>query len=59
MADLAYTYREQGRWKEAEELGLRVMEVRRRVLGEEHPAHTFEHEQLGNHILPATSMERG
>ena len=37
MANLAYTYFQQGRWKEAEELELRVLEVRRRVLGEEHP----------------------
>ena len=34
---LGVSYRQQGRWKEAEELELRVMEVMRRVLGEEHP----------------------
>jgi hypothetical protein len=28
---------EEGRWKEAEELEVKVMEARRRVLGEEHP----------------------
>ncbi|KAF2433970.1 kinesin light chain 1 [Tothia fuscella] len=54
MAWLASTYRNQGRWKEAEELGVRVMETsrwkeaeklevrvmetRKRVLGEEHPS---------------------
>ena len=27
-----------GRWKEAEELFVRVMETRKRVLGEEHPS---------------------
>ncbi|KAL2819483.1 violaceus kinesin [Aspergillus granulosus] len=52
MADLASTYRNQGRWKEserlevqvmegrwkeAEELGMQVMEIRSRVLGTEHP----------------------
>ncbi|MDI1492405.1 MAG: hypothetical protein OHK93_003619 [Ramalina farinacea] len=37
MANLASTYRNQGRWKEAEELEVRVMETRKRVLGEEHP----------------------
>jgi nucleoside phosphorylase/tetratricopeptide (TPR) repeat protein len=37
MADLALTYIYQGRWKEAEELGVQVMEVRGRVLGPEHP----------------------
>ncbi|KAI9777909.1 MAG: hypothetical protein M1816_004381 [Peltula sp. TS41687] len=30
-------YREEGRWKEAEELGLQVVERAKRVLGQEHP----------------------
>ncbi|KIM94517.1 hypothetical protein OIDMADRAFT_207691, partial [Oidiodendron maius Zn] len=34
---LASTYGSQGRWKEAEELGIQVMEARKRVLGAEHP----------------------
>ncbi|KAF6803649.1 kinesin light chain [Colletotrichum plurivorum] len=38
MANLAATYWNQGRWKEAEELFVRVMETRKRVLGEEHPS---------------------
>jgi len=38
MANLASTYRNQGWWKEAEELGVQVMETRERVLGEEHPS---------------------
>ena len=37
MANLASTYRNQGRWKEAEELEVQVMETRKRVLGLEHP----------------------
>ncbi|KAK5674129.1 hypothetical protein LTS10_013114 [Elasticomyces elasticus] len=37
MANLASTYWNQGRWKEAEELNVKVMEARARVLGEEHP----------------------
>ncbi|RSL64168.1 hypothetical protein CEP51_013189 [Fusarium floridanum] len=37
MANLASTFRNQGRWKEAEELEVGVMETRKRVLGEEHP----------------------
>src|SRR2546423_1417510 len=37
IANLASTYRDQGRWKEAEELFMRVMETSLRVLGEEHP----------------------
>ncbi|ERF69453.1 hypothetical protein EPUS_07857 [Endocarpon pusillum Z07020] len=34
---LALTYTGQGRWKEAEELVVQVMETRKRVLGQEHP----------------------
>jgi hypothetical protein len=37
MANLASTYRNQGRWKEAEQLEVKVMETRKKVLGEEHP----------------------
>ena len=37
MANLASTYRNQGRWKEAEELEMQVTETFKRVLGEEHP----------------------
>lgn len=37
MANLASTYCNQGRWKEAEELELVVMETRKKVLGEQHP----------------------
>jgi len=37
MANLALTYQNQGRWTEAEKLGIRVSETRQRVLGEEHP----------------------
>jgi hypothetical protein len=38
MANLASTFWNQGRWKEAEELEVQVMETRKRVLGEEHPS---------------------
>ena len=37
MNNLASTYRNQGRWKEAEELDVQIMETRKRVLGQEHP----------------------
>lgn len=37
MGNRAVTYMNQGRWKEAEELELRVMEMRKNVLGEQHP----------------------
>jgi len=37
IADLASMYRNQGKWKEAEELEVRVIEMRKRVLGEKHP----------------------
>ncbi|KAH6889961.1 hypothetical protein B0T10DRAFT_403680, partial [Thelonectria olida] len=38
LRNLASTYWNQGRWKEAEELGVRVMEISLMVLGEEHPS---------------------
>ncbi len=37
IAKLASTYRNQGCWKEAEDLEVQVMETRKRVLGAEHP----------------------
>ncbi|RYP57748.1 hypothetical protein DL769_009308 [Monosporascus sp. CRB-8-3] len=37
MGNLASTYWSQGRWKEAEELEVRVIERRKRVLSEDHP----------------------
>jgi len=37
MANLAATYRKQGRWKEAEELEVGVMKTTKRELGKEHP----------------------
>ncbi|KIW35747.1 uncharacterized protein PV06_11912 [Exophiala oligosperma] len=37
MNNLALTYWNQGRWKEAEELEVQVREIRTRVLGGEHP----------------------
>ena len=43
MANLAVTFWEQGRWKESEELEMQVIEIRKRVLGQEHP-HTRQHE---------------
>ncbi|OCK77245.1 hypothetical protein K432DRAFT_461200 [Lepidopterella palustris CBS 459.81] len=38
IANLALMYSNQGRWKEAEDLEVEVMETRKRVLGEEHPS---------------------
>ena len=38
MSSLASSYRNQGRWTEAEKLEVQVMETRKRVLGEEHPS---------------------
>ncbi|KAI9825802.1 MAG: hypothetical protein M1832_000742 [Thelocarpon impressellum] len=37
IANLASTYGKQGRWKEAEELQLQVMETSKQVLGLDHP----------------------
>jgi hypothetical protein len=38
MANLASTYSNQGRWKEAEELKVQVMEMKKKMLGAEHPS---------------------
>jgi hypothetical protein len=40
VGNLASTYRNQGRWKEAEDLEFQSMETLKRVLGQEHP-HTL------------------
>jgi hypothetical protein len=37
MANLALTYRNQGRWDAAEELELQVIETRKAKLGADHP----------------------
>ena len=37
MANLATTYRNQGRWDTAEELGVQVMEMSKKKLGADHP----------------------
>jgi hypothetical protein len=37
MANLASTYWNQGRWKEAEELQVKELEICSKVLGAEHP----------------------
>ncbi|KAI6544140.1 hypothetical protein MCOR05_002643 [Pyricularia oryzae] len=37
MANLASTYRNQGRWKEAEQLEVEVMETSKEKLGLDHP----------------------
>ena len=38
MGNVALTYRNQGRWKEAEGLEVRVMETSLRARGKEHPS---------------------
>ena len=37
MANLANTYRKQGRWEVAEQLEIRVIDMRKKLLGPEHP----------------------
>ncbi|KAA8643699.1 uncharacterized protein ATNIH1004_010473 [Aspergillus tanneri] len=54
MANLASTYMNQGRWKEAEELGVQVMELRKQVLGPEHP-----HTLTSMAILASTYTNQG
>lgn len=38
MANLALTYRNQGRWSVAEELEVQVIETRKKKLGSDHPS---------------------
>ena len=38
MGNLASTYRNQGRWTEAEKLFVQVMETRKKKLGADHPS---------------------
>jgi hypothetical protein len=59
MGCLVLTYREQGQWKEAESLGLRVMEVTIRVLGPEHPEHVEEYGLPGVYLLVPRTVEGG
>jgi hypothetical protein len=54
MANLARTYADQGRWKEAEELEVQVVETSKRVLGEQYPDTLI---QMSN--LAITLKERG
>ena len=37
MGNLASTYSDQGRWNEAEQLEVQVMNMRKKLLSEEHP----------------------
>jgi len=56
MADLAWTYSIQGRWKEAEVLVVQVMEKSKRVLGPEHPATLTSMGNLAStYIVPVSS----
>jgi hypothetical protein len=75
IANLASTYRNQGRWEEAEQLDVQVMETSKKKLGDDHPstltsmanlASTYrsqgrwdEAEQLQAHELEACSRVLG
>ena len=37
MSNLASTYRNQGRWNEAEQLEIQVIDMTKKLLGAEHP----------------------
>lgn len=65
MANLASTYWGQGRWNEAEELGVQVMKTRIRMLGNDHPDTlinmnnlAFTWKSQGRAIEAITLMER-
>lgn len=48
MANLASIYRNQGRWKEAEEFEVGVIEARKRVLTREHPSILISKDSLAS-----------
>jgi tetratricopeptide (TPR) repeat protein len=48
MNNLALVYEDQGRYDEAETLYIKVLEIRRRVLGEGHPNTPDSMNNLGN-----------
>jgi len=52
--NLASTFRDQGWWKEAEELQAPVLEAWKRILGPEHP-----HTLAGMHNLALTYSNQG
>ena len=50
MENLARTYSDQGRWSEAEQLEVQVMEMRKKLLGAEHPD-TLKIQQQDTHTM--------
>ena len=46
MRNLASTYRNQGRWNEAEQLQVQVMDMTKKLLGAEHPDTLLSMENL-------------
>ena len=52
--DLASTYCNQGRWKDAEELDVHVMETKKQVLGPEHPS---THTSMANLAYTLKSLQ--
>jgi Tetratricopeptide repeat len=59
MANLASTYRDQGRRQEAEELEAQVMETRSRMLGTEHPGTLTVMANLASTFLGSRSIAGG
>ena len=59
MANLASTYWNQGRWEEAEELEVQVMETSKRMLGAGASRHADQHGQPGVDVLESRPVEGG
>ena len=59
MANLASTYRNQGRWKEAEKLEVQVMETSKRMLGAGASRHADQHGQPGVDVLESRPVGGG
>lgn len=57
IANLASTYRNQGWWKEAEELEVQMTETIQKVLGSEHPSTLISLANLASTLLESRAME--
>ncbi|KAN0071289.1 hypothetical protein V8E54_010720 [Elaphomyces granulatus] len=56
MMWLASTFRKQGRWTEAEKLGVQLIETRKTTLGLEHPT---QHGRTRGYLPESATMDRG
>ena len=56
MGNLAGTYRNQGRWNEAEQLEIQVMDMTKKLLGAEHPD-THQYGKYSSYLQESGNVE--